>query len=220
MSVVIRPAREEDAPQAQAVMNEAKTLPMLGGFVMLEQLKTGFTKGNGEKGIHNIVAEVDGEILGVSQISPHDYHIEMGLVAVHEDHRQKGYGSSMYFGHVLRAALEGRLFLLDQVAHFNEVMRYKYMPALDFHMELLQRNKIRNWCSLAYYRYDLLNKGLQPWIERFNKTGFEIQVEDHDYYKQKFAENRDELLRQGREEDAKKIGDNMVQAKEFLGLLG
>src|SRR5690606_800385 len=109
VTTVIRPARLEDAEQCQVIMNDSKNLVWLGGFTMLDDLKNRFAKQE-ELGITNVVVvDVDGEIRGTSQISPHDYHLEMGLVAVKREFRdfdpttpgknRHGYGSAMYTMH-------------------------------------------------------------------------------------------------------------------------
>jgi hypothetical protein len=217
MSVVIRPAVLEDADAAQRIMNDAKNSKWLGGFTMLADLEGRFTKQTETGIIAAVVAVKDDEVVGVSQISPHDFHIEMGLVAVKTGHKREGYGRAMYTLHALRAAMEGRLFLLDQINWQNEGMK-GFLPALSFEgPEVTLRNKIRNFCTLEYWRYDFAKSGLAPWLEGLNES-WEYDIRYNSVYDKKLDEILDKLSEQKRQQDHELILNISKLAKNHVGV--
>ena len=128
VSVIVRPARPGDEPACQKIMNDVKNLVWLGGFTLQAELidRVKAQESNGMPTL--VVVEKGGEVVATSEISPNQAYVKMGLVAVDPRYRdfeptspgekRSGFGSAMYALHTLRAAFEGKTFLLDQTLFF------------------------------------------------------------------------------------------------------
>ena len=148
--LIIRPGTLDDVDPVQSIANEAKTLPFVGGFTMRDVIV-----GLYEKNEHmpfNVVAELDGEIVGFSD-SKHKnlFYTEYDLVAVKPELRRQHIGSAMYTFHLMRSALMGKRFMRDQTIHFNTVMQEGYLPRLGFSHIAGLRYKIRNFSTINWW---------------------------------------------------------------------
>lgn len=199
MSIVIRPGREEDVDQVYRFMNEQKeTLPFLGGFSSRDDYLKHFTTGN-EKGSNNLVAVEGDTVLGCSISKPRGHYQEQDFNAVVVDHRRQKIGSHLYKLHQLRAMLAGRLFILDQIVHFNPYMP-PFLESLNFKYEAHLRQKIRNFSGLKYYRFELAKHepNLPEWDHKF-----EYELYDYPAYADTIVENM-KLLRKLEGEDSQR----------------
>ena len=225
MSVIVRPAREGDEPRCQVVMNDTKNLVWLGGFTMLAELE-GRVQAQDKNGMPTlIVVEKDGEVVATSEITAKDHFMKMGLVAVDPRYRdfdptnpgdkRQGFGSSMYALHAFRAALEGKLFLLDQTHFLNKVME-QYLPSLDFKGPVVElRQRARNFCSLKFWEYRLYEKDLGPWLQVLHNNrdrGFEFVLADSPKYEDTFNKQMKALEDNGKGLYAERLNENREAA--------
>lgn len=154
MTITIRPARMEDVDAAQEVMNNAKNIVWLGGFVMKEQLAQRIRKQEETGEPTLLVTEDDGKIVGTSEVTPKAAMMGMGLVAVDPEYKRRGIASAMYTAHVFRAVLEGRCILVDKIRDGNESMM-GMLPHLGFSPTSVRRQNSRNHVNLDYWEFDL-----------------------------------------------------------------
>jgi len=148
--LIIRPGTVDDVDPVQSIANEAKTLPFLGGFTMRDVLVSAYEKN--EKFPYNIVAELDGEIVGFSDSKDRNVaYTEYDLVAVKPELRRQRIGSALYTYHLLKSALQGKKFMKDQTIHFNTVMQDGYLPTLGFSHIAGLRGKIRNFSTINWW---------------------------------------------------------------------
>ena len=148
--LIIRPGTLEDVDNVQSIANEAKTLPFLGGFTMRDVI-VGLYEKNKELP-YNIVAELDGKIVGFSDSKNKNLsYTEYDLVAVEPELRRQHIGSAMYTYHLMRSALMGKRFMRDQTIHFNTVMQDGYLPRLGFKHIAGLRYKIRNFSTINWW---------------------------------------------------------------------
>ncbi len=169
-SLIIRPGTVEDVDQVQPIANEPKsTLPYLGGWTMREQLVGLYSRGNTSVP-YNIVAEIDGKVVGFSDSKPkHNHYHEYDLVAVLPELRRQRISSAMYAYHALRCGLSGRMFARDQTIHFNEVMGKGYLPFHGFEKQVELRSKVRNFSSLLWWTKDFSVDSIDEFTQRVEK---------------------------------------------------
>lgn len=229
MSVIVRPARPGDEVQCQKVMNDVKNLKWLGGFTMLEELNARVRKQEESGMVTLMVLERDGEVVGTSEIGPGQHYTKMGLVAVDPRYRdfdptspaekRLGYGSAMYASHAMRAALEGKLFLLDQTHWLNQTMEL-YLAKINFEpAEVELRQRARNFCSLKFWRWPLAERNLDDWIELMNKRsdgGIEFEIPDSPKYEEVFKKQVDDLEKFGKGDLIPQLCANRAQALQRL----
>ena len=162
--LIIRPGTVDDVDPVQALANDAKTLPFLGGFTMRDQLVSLYQKN--DEFPHHVVAELDGEVVGFSDSKNKNLaYIEYDLVAVRTDLRRQRIATAMYTYHLMRGALMGKKFMRDQTIHFNTVMQDGYLPSLGFSHIAGLRSKVRNFSTLNWWilpvNIDNMNKFME-----------------------------------------------------------
>jgi hypothetical protein len=219
-SLIIRPGTLDDVDKVQKIANEPKsTLSYLGGFTMREYLVGMYGRGN-ESQPNNIVAELDGEVVGFSDSKGrhHHYH-EYDLVAVIPELRRKRIGTALYAYHAMRCGLSGRMFARDQTIHFNTLMVDGYLPFHEFEKKIEFRHKIRNFSTIFWWIKDFSPESIQDFINKAEDTEYKVEfvLEDRKRYEENLNTVLQILQEKGdRSTDIRRITDN----RDFvLGLL-
>jgi len=207
--LIIRPGTLADVDAVQLLANESKTLPFLGGFTMREQLVGLYGKGNSSIP-YNIVAELDGEIVGFSDSKAKgDHYHEYDLVAVKTDVRRERIASAMYAYHAYRCALSGRFFARDQTIHFNTVMQDGYLPFHGFKHIVGLRNKVRNFSTLNWWIYYFTPDTLGQMMSRAMKhEGIFFELEETEAMRKNFDRVYTQLKELGRVAHIEQIDEN------------
>lgn len=230
MSIIVRPAKPGDEETCQKIMNDSKNLVWLGGFTMLAELqgRIAAQEKNGQPTL--VVVEKDGEVVATSEISPGQHYCKMGLVAVDQRYRdfeptspgdkRLGFGSAMYTLHAFRAALEGKLFLLDQTHFLNQVME-QYLPSLHFEGPVVElRQRARNFCSLKFWEYRLYERDLGPWLQTLKArrdSGFEFKLQYSEAYDSAYDKQTESLKKAGKENLIEQLYSNRETVRDLIG---
>jgi hypothetical protein len=217
--LIIRPGTLEDVDKVQPIANEPKsTLPYLGGWTMRDQLVGLYGRGN-ESQPFNIVAELDGEVVGFSDSKPkHNHYHEYDLVAVVPGLRRERIGSAMYAYHAMRCGLSGRMFARDQTIHFNALMGEGYLPFHEFEKKVELRNKVRNFSSLFWWIKDFSPESIQDFVNKAKDGQHDVEFVLED--RKRFEENLNTVLLLLQENDREKDVNRIMENREFvLGLL-
>ena len=157
--LIVRPGEQRDVDAVQAIANNAKNLPYLGGFTMRGYIEDLYVKNDRYYPL-NVVAELDGEIVGFSDSGDKVAYIQYDLVAVREELRRNKIGTAMYAFHLYRGALMGRRFMRDQTIHFNTVMQEGYLPYHGFEHLAGLRSRVRNFSTLNWWMLPINSKSL------------------------------------------------------------
>jgi len=205
-SLIIRPGTVDDVDAVQSIANEAKTLPFLGGFTMRGYIVDLYEKNNSETPL-NVVAELDGEIVGFSDSKNKNIcYTEFQLVAVQPELRRQKIGTALYTYHLFRSALMGKKFVKDQVMHFNTVMQDDYLPFLGFTQYANLRGKIRHFSDLNWWILYLTQNNLDRiWqgansgphsleLVGLDSTGVLNKLEEYYLESEKHCDTKDEKV--------------------------
>jgi len=180
---------------------------------MREQLVGLYGRGNSSVP-YNIVAELDGRVIGFSdsKAKHHHYH-EYDLVAVIPEFRRQRVASAMYAYHALRCGLSGRMFARDQTIHFNKIMGEGYLPFHSFEKKVELRNKVRNFSSLLWWIQDFSIESISRFMEK-GSGGLEIEfhLKDSEALEGNFKLVKQLLTEKGRKSDLERICGN----REFV----
>lgn len=201
MGLVIRPGTPDDVSVVEVIANEAKdTINFLGGWTPKPQILERYTKGNQDIP-YNVVAELDGEVVGFSDSKPRSQHyVEYEHIAVDPRYRKMDIGSSLLLYHTLRSALQGRYFARLQTMGFNSRMSDHFLPANGFTESVRQRTKFRSFTDLVWWIKWITPDTLQSDIERIAQSSDHEYVFDLDYTKSletNFSLVEEMLLREG-----------------------
>ena len=167
--LIIRPGTEADVDVVQAISNDAKSLPFLGGWAMRDSVSATFAK-NDKYPLH-VVAELDGEVVGFSNSKDKNIrYTEYDLVAVNPDFRRQGIATAMYTYHLYRGALTGKYLMRDFTNHFNVNMQEGFLPTLGFEKIASLRNRGRNFSSANWWSVPISIESLDRFTK--NKNSF------------------------------------------------
>ncbi len=149
--IKIRLAEADDCGAIQVIANEPRsTVSYLGGFVMLEPIKSVVKSGS------MLVATIDDQIVGFSEALPFGKHcLKMSLVAVTPDLRRQKIGSSLYNTWRLIGNLQGRLYMQDHIISNNPTMPL-LLPTIGFTPAVVLRSKVRRHHDLTLWYKSLI----------------------------------------------------------------
>lgn len=213
--LIIRPGEQRDVDAVQAIANNAKNLPYLGGFTMRGYIEDLYTK-NEKYYPLNVVAELDGEIVGFSDSGDKGAFIQYDLVAVKEELRRQHIGTAMYAFHAYRAAFMGRRFLRDQTIHFNTVMQDGYLPYHGFEHLAGLRSRVRNFSTLNWWMLPVTPMSLKHFYDSISISQHDVTIiglrenisKFDKYFEESLAASTDDVL-------TKRLNDN----RELLSLI-
>ncbi len=208
--MLVRLAQENEAEKIQLIFNETKNAPYLGGFTMLEPVRSKCAGGS------MIVVEDDGEILGASEVGrEHLHRMKMQLIAVKEEHKRRYIGTTLYTFWSLTCALEGRFQMQDHIIGDNPVMP-TLLPTLGFEQQVELRSKVRRHHALNLWTKDVV-RTMPLTISRISElynTGLRADLELKDTEKKR--ENLDKVVAQVKLNGRDEYADYVLQAAKAI----
>lgn len=201
MTRTVRLAQPEEASRVQEVYNHPQNGLYLGGFTLLEPIKSKIAAR-----ACAVVVE-DGKIVAADETKRDLPHIrKLQLVGTDPEHKRTGAATLLYSFWALQSALEGRTQILDTIVGDNPVMPH-FLSKLGFKKTTSQRSKVRRHHSLDLWAVNPLEL-----IDKVPDENYELD------FTEKFLENSITTVRlldkAGRGEEAEQVARGVERVKE------